>query len=487
MKWNSKFRIQAWLVFPFILFVLILSSCTSSPSTPTATVVTPAIPDGAWMAPTDVYSSTQPNYLELGWQSFIAFNWPAVTGAKTYPGQPDKSMNITNPAAAKLPTVWLTWMMPAQVFLDRAKNPGTWETPAVSLPVKKDPTTGKMLPVIGGLNKPAAREPDYDPDFDQASSNSPLIDQQDKYVVYDVRMNESEFTYLSLTEYYNAQKQINDVKAGGFKPFPKTGKDLPSPAMPTTLNDWAQFGATEIKASWRILVDGKDDFSRYYTMRAYVALPDGTTGGPYTLGLVGFHILRLTPSTGSTWFWATFEQVDNLDAPTDHTASFNNGSTADCQKEGYSYQPTPIYYATPLPQNLPVNVCRVTPIPATVAALNASYQKKLTGTLWQYYQMVNTLNPMPGGPCALTDPPLSGAAMNTCDMVNVTIETYTQVNTQCNSCHQFGFPKGVLELTPQPPDLGKLQIFTFLLGHAQDPNSTNFRIKLPIIPTPTSP
>jgi len=40
------------------------------------------------------------------------------------------------------------------------ENPGTWETPAVSLPVKKDPTTGKMLPVIGGLNKPAAREPD---------------------------------------------------------------------------------------------------------------------------------------------------------------------------------------------------------------------------------------------------------------------------------------------------------------------------------------
>jgi hypothetical protein len=471
MKWNARFRLQAWLVSPLILSLLILSGCTA-----------PAIPDGAWMAPTDVDSPTQPNYLELGWQSFIAFNWPAVTGSGAYPGQPDKNMNITNPAAAKSPTVWLTWMMPEQVFLPQAANPGLWNAPTVALPMKEDPVTGTMLPVIGGMSKFSAGA--NDDEFDEAFSNNPLIDQQGNYVFYDVRMNESEFTYLSLTSYYNARKQIDDVQANPtkFVPLPKTGKDLPPSVPPTALNDWAQFGATEIKASWRILVDGKDNPSRYYTMRAYVALPDGTLGGPYSLGLVGFHILRLTPSTHATWFWATFEQVDNLAAPANYAASFNNGTTADCQQNGYSYKPESITYGSPLPKNPAVNVCRVTPIPATVAALNASYQRKLSGTPWQYYQMINTLNPMPGGPCAITNIP-NGAAINACEMVNVTMETYTQVKTQCNSCHQLGFPQGNI----RPADLGDLQIFTFLLGHAQKPDSTNFKIKLPILPTLTSP
>ena len=82
-----------------------------------------------------------------------------------------------------------------------------------------------------------------------------------------------------------------------------------------------------MKAAWRILVTGKDDFSRFYTRQAYYETPDQKIVGPVTLGLVGLHVLRLTPSTGSTWFWASFEQVDNIvQNVATQTPSFNPGN-----------------------------------------------------------------------------------------------------------------------------------------------------------------
>lgn len=459
MKTSKSPRVQ-WAAIA--AFALTFAACQQKTDNLVVTTTPPAISDTAWIVPTDVATPTQPNFLDFGWQSFIALNWP---GSGSYPGQPDTTANITNPGAASLPTTWLSWMMPEQVFLPLAAAPGTWTAPTVPLPTKLDPVSGKMLPVLGGLSKASAGTADGV--FDEAASNRPLIDQYGNYVVFDERMNESEFTYINQNAYYNAQNQKNAVQAtpSTFVGFPKTGQ----PANfnpPITLGDWAQFGATELKASWRILVQGKDNFSRYYTMQAYVELPNDSVGGPYTLGLVGLHILRLTPSTHATWYWATFEQVDNLTAPPSGTASFSNGTTTDCSTNGYSYEPAQIDYGKPLPSNPPVNVCRITPIPQAVAALNQSYQQKLAGTPWQYYQMVNTLNPDPSGPCAITVP-VGGASINVCEMVNVTLETYTQVNTNCISCHQFGFPQGNV----QPSDSGNLQIFTFLLGHAQSPAS----------------
>jgi len=81
----------------------------------------------------------------------------------------------------------------------------------------------------------------------------------------------------------------------GINPFPRTGSESTfNPPLPKL----AQFGATEVKASWRVLRPGVDDFSRYYTQTGYYVQPDGTTcEGPVTFGLVGLHILRLTPST----------------------------------------------------------------------------------------------------------------------------------------------------------------------------------------------
>jgi hypothetical protein len=409
------------------------------------------------------------DYVNLGWQSFIAVSWPAQpaqTGG--IGGQPNPNLSITNPQAATLPTVWMTYLAKEQVFLLAAQNPGTWANP-----IKDYPRTPSGLPILGAFAKAGTSTHD---EFSEATNN-PLIDQRSNYVLYEIHLNQSEFTYISLTRYYDANQQIAAFPLPPakptFQPFPKTGRDLPPPNPPLPV--WAQQGAVEIKAAWRILVTGKDDFSRFYTEQAYYETPDQKIVGPVTLGLVGLHVLRLTPSTGSTWYWATFEQVDNVaQNVATQTPSFNPGNQT--YPNGYSYKPAPLAVGKPLPANPPVGVSRISPgISPDIQTLNAQYQKLLAPSVWQYYQMIQVQFPQPG---SMIKVPVSGNSTNTADMRNTVLETYSYPkNTNCTACHGFGFP----QMTPAANKLygtggtsGTYQIFTFLLGDAQKgPTVTN--------------
>ncbi len=456
---------------------LICSGCTSGPvgaPSPTATAA-------GWQMPVDANggaNATHQDWMQFAWQSFLALNWPAQAGGT--PGQPDTGQTPAgacpkpgDPVAQCIPTVWTSYLNSEQVFLANGANPGTWAQPTQPLPMAQDPATGQMVPVLGGLSKGTAHgQPNGE--FDEAGTNSPLIDQNDQYAVFEVELNQSEFTFIINNGYYDA----NNQKAAFPPGQPSTFKGFPDGVnnMPADLPMWAQFGATEVKASWRILQTDRnapnpDIVGRYFTRRAFIETPDGQQLGPYTLGLVGFHILRLTPSTHSTWFWATFEQVDNIqiaDQPIPTrpngqplTPSFNPGpgTSGPTYPKGFSYQPAKITEGEPLPAPTPVGVSRVTPLPADVVAINSTYRGTLSGTVWQYYQLVNTLNPQAGGPCAVINN--SSATVNACEMVNTTMETYTQVQTNCVSCHSFAYPQGA----PQPDP--NFQIFTFLFGDAQ--------------------
>lgn len=454
-----------------LLFV-VLNGCDQPPE---EVVIPGGIPGDAWKVPIDVSGdTTQNDWLELGWQSFIALSWPADTGTSAIPGQPNTTLSITAANAASLPTVWDSYLTADETFLPQGANPGAWTMPAQPRVMKQDPQTGKMIPVIGALTKGAAIAGKPIDEFDEAGVNRPLIDQNSNFVLFEVMINQAEFQYLSNSSYYNADSQ----KAAFKNPNAPTFKSFPDGVnhMPSGLPAWAQFGATEIKASWRILETdpnspNPDLVKRYYTQRVFYETPDNQVVGPVTVGLVGLHILRLTPSTHSTWFWATFEQVDNVQvaSPVPNrpngqplTPSFNPGpgTQGPTYANGYSYEPNEIVEGQSLPQDTPVNVSRVTPIPSDVQAINTKYQQLLSGTVWQYYQMVNTLNPDPNGPCPLPGPP-STVKMNACEMVNTSMETYTQVKTNCNSCHAFAFPQGA------PTNSSDFQVFTFLLKRAQ--------------------
>jgi len=417
-----------------------------------------SLPARSFIVPVSVPdTSDQTNYYEFGWQSFIALNWPANPNAR---GNPDTTKQIGD-AANKV--VWEAYKEKFDVLKANAVRPSAWTTQDTLY------CGGQVVPpgskVIGGVTKNMLANPTED-DFDEAGSNAPLIDSESEYIRFEIRIAESEFNYLLNTGYYDGAKQKADVSAKKFQDMPKTGAE--QNAQP--LNPYTQFGSTEIKASWRIFPEDTDEstLSRYYTQTAYLENPDNTCLTGVTIGLVGLHIVRLTPKTGSTWYWATFEQVDNVSlnpayggTPPAHPTFNSNYPTT--YPNGYSYKPDEIESGSPLPSNPPVMVSRTDSILSEIETINLQYNQKLNGTVWQYYQMVGTVNPPTEGhyvaPSGIVPP------ANIASMYNTTLETYTGGN--CISCHSFGFPQGASQWQTSDPTYYKdLQIFTFLLSDA---------------------
>jgi hypothetical protein len=298
--------------------------------------------------------------------------------------------------------------------------------------------------------------------------------------------------YFLYYQYYNAANQIAAVTSNPitFRAPPSSGQesylqDLPLPA---------RYGSVEYKASWRVLDPKVDIVSRYFTVSAFVVNPDGTCVGPQLMGLTGLHVLRLTSSTLATWFWATFEQVDNLTVPNPPpmrpdgkplTPSFGDGKN---YVSGYSDMPKLIAPGQPLPPQPPVGVSRVTPVQDDSIMVTKAYQQLLSGTVWQNYQLTGVqfpVNPIyngrpqgtarGNGQCyvAGTDhDTLPAFQLNDCYLANVTMETYVQ-STSCATCHSYGAPLGVPRTPRGRPTfdaLVRFQIFTFMLLQAQAPN-----------------
>ena len=96
-----------------------------------------------------------------------------------------------------------------------------------------------------------------------------------------------------------------------------------------------------------------------------------------------------------------------------------------------------------------------------------------SGTVWQYYQMVNTLNPCSPRQLALIFPPINDAnsTINLNVYANSAIEFYFQTTT-CMSCHGSAAGNGV----PRP-FTGTNQIFTFVLQYAYWPDASAVEVR----------
>jgi hypothetical protein len=109
-----------------------------------------------------------------------------------------------------------------------------------------------------------------------------------------------------------------------------------------------------------------------------------------------------------------------------------------------------------------------------VAESNRSYRAGLRGTVWYFYELVDTMNQSVGN--AKTRQMLAGhnrpavkpndvVYMNTFPMANTTMETYLQ-HMSCMDCHgYYGVPIGP-KSKKDYVQFGNLQIFTFFLQHA---------------------
>lgn len=458
-------------IFTGALLGIALVGCSSGAKTPRPGQDV-GLGSAAWTVPVDVANSSNPSqndWLNLGWQTFIALSWPAVAPqASSNRGEPNTSLGLGATASngALVPAVWQTYRSVGDTFLAQGANPGAWNS-AVAGPPSGCPV-GPVLVAPGFqplVLDQMSKGPNQADDVNEATGQ-PLIDQRGWYAIYDIRLNQSEYTFVQQNGYYDAVKQIQSYQPPntGIQPFPRTGQEAG-----LNLPAYAQFGALEVKTAWRVLNPATDDVTRYYTQAGYFLQPDGTTcQGPALFGLVGLHILRLTPTTPSTWFWASFEQIDNTDVPagspfqpTFAQPGTPNGNCTDAYNQAPPTAKGNIPWSS---SNPPVNVCRVTPIPSDVALANAFWQSQMAGTVWANYQMINTINPVVKGQQGFSFPPINDPSnqVNAQFMANTTLETYFQ-ESDCVTCHGSAAPQGA----PTNPLSSSNQIFTFLLSNAE--------------------
>jgi hypothetical protein len=200
-----------------------------------------------------------------------------------------------------------------------------------------------------------------------------------------------------------------------------------------------QDGALDIKAAW-IDMTNVQHSERYYTRKAWVLNPFVTppTCTQVTVGLVGLHIVRKTPSRPQ-WIWSTFEQIDNVPGgASTGPFAYNNGTgTPPMPATNPNGWPPP---ATPTA----VNVQRLTPIHSSTMGTNQTYQALLRakGGPWQFYQLVMTQWPLDAS--SPTEPgipnntfPGTRFGSPTSAYANVALETFdqTHISTGCMNCH----------------------------------------------------
>jgi len=145
-------------------------------------------------------------------------------------GQPNPNLSIISAAATNSPAAWQTCLSKEQFLLRQGASPGSWTRPRYPSPMI---TTGNLrLPLLGGFSKLAVTQSEtVDDRFEEAFVSAPLIDQQTSYVLFEVRLNQSEFTYLGRTGDYDAARQRAAFPTNAtptFFPMPQTRLDLPT-------------------------------------------------------------------------------------------------------------------------------------------------------------------------------------------------------------------------------------------------------------------
>lgn len=252
----------------------------------------------------------------------------------------------------------------------------------------------------------------------QEAAGGPLVDQNGRYVQYEIRINPASCDFIRQCQLYKTACVTAATQ---------------NPSVRFPVQQGPNAGTLSIKTAWRVmetcdLPDSpkthchKDDLSRYFWIQADTVQPfspahQGSVSH-VKLGLVGFHLVQKT-AVHPEMVWATWEHVNNApvcpsEAQTSSARFCEDPSQAG--KHGWSfYNPgctgdycalnTP-YYDETQPGTQPISqVCRQNAcgggsektLPAqyknqkNIAALNAAIRPQLAGTPWENYFLVGTL------------------------------------------------------------------------------------------------
>ena len=391
----------------------------------------------------------RPFFDNFAWESFIALNWPALSGSRGIPNEPNNpNVFFSSPNGA--PVVWGTYKDSFDLFGQKDQRPSSWGS--ATSPVSPCPgatTNQKTLIFTTKGDTPLMQT--------KQAFSFPLVDQRSNFVYYDIRYDQAEYNFIRGQD-SDPSSWLYLLKNLAPKENAQFGVQMP---VTTT----SALGSIMVKAAWR-LSTGRDDTKRFYAINAQIYNSQTQTCTPSTVLLVGLHIAHKVDPF-SEWVWSTFEQIDNVPpdpdvspkpSPPPNGYSFNNGTGTPPTPSGFNYKPPLTAPGTPTPTPSPVQVTRVNPVPNTPAGqstrdVNAFYQGLLKGTVWQYYQLVVTQ--WPGIPGIGADKPFklmqkggvypqnAGAAFPSIGAVNTTMETYFQTQNDaagaggnsCMSCH----------------------------------------------------
>lgn len=378
----------------------------------------------------------------FAWQEFLSLGWQASSKMR---GQPDKNV----PASAigmplnESPVVWETYKESDEVFLPDAKNPGPWNAGFA------------QLKSLGGMKSEVDRAPTLDLSaIGQASQGHPWLTAQNGILtLYERRMNEDEYNYITQNNLYNANTQQTFVVSPGI--------NLPDGTAATS--KYGPLGAIETKAAW-IELPNKADWPRYKIARANVCYPAkygekcSIVRKNVVVGLVGLHIIHKT-ALGQQFIWATFEHRDNCPSVDEVKAGHYSRPSytyfnAKCNPATDYYKCTananPVTFKgaqSPNPLDKPIQTVRNTPIPTRanddVVGLNQYAWNQIRAanpkSVYLNYELVNVLwsnqNTViqPGARTPLIAAQMSPGPSQE-PVANTTLETYVQSVT-CINCH----------------------------------------------------
>ncbi len=379
----------------------------------------------------------------FAWAEFVALNWPT---------SPNSSFGKPGDLS---PVQWETYMTREVLLpLDGSAPPAWngWKSPKAPVHLaqylKGQPDGTKLLfhrskfnaNQFGILDETGQAFPNNAPNWLGAQNGTNLW--------YEVLVNEDFYNYVVEKGFYNANNQYEYVVEKGDTISLPPGDDK-------------QVGALELKASWMEVTDPQNArWNRFKLSKA--VLVDPKTGNPRNalVALIGLHILHKTASQ-PTWFWATFEHVDNVPGSgggknggfnlynpncTAQKVSVPGGCGANKNQQDSIYtvgcepnQEAP-YYLCAGAGPVAMQVFREIPIDNDAKMVNQQMQAFISqnypGSVWANYQLVNMIWSTTPQTQQGNRTPLGLKSMQPAiPVANTASETFIQSAT-CFNCHQ---------------------------------------------------
>ena len=197
----------------------------------------------------------RPFFDNFSWESFIALNWPALSGARGVPNNPnDQAIFFTAPNGT--PVVWGTYKDSFDLFGQKDQRPSAWDKPSPAGPCGTTDQKTLIFITKGDTALMQTKE----------AFSFPLIDQRSNLVYYDIRYDEAEYNFIRGQD-SDPSSWLYLLKNLAPKENAQFGVQMP---MTTT----SALGSIMVKAAWRLSTSSRRSQTLLCNQRADLQFAD---------------------------------------------------------------------------------------------------------------------------------------------------------------------------------------------------------------------